>query len=86
VADYMIVTSHQQLGERFLTAEVAVALSHWPEWPLPGALEQIKWNQDGLEVQVRYLGDWVTADRLVSLGTALVSKLSSPVAVYGSKK
>jgi hypothetical protein len=37
LADYVVLTSHQQLGERFLTSEAALALSHWPEWPLPGA-------------------------------------------------
>ena len=77
LADYVVLTSHQQLGERFLTPEVALTLSHWPEWPLPGALEAINWSHDMLEIRVRYLGDWVTADRLVALGTALVSSLTS---------
>ena len=76
LSDYVIFTSHQQLGERFLTSEVALALSHWPGWPFPGALEEIKWSQKSLEIQVRYLGDWTTADRLVALGTALVSNIS----------
>ena len=79
LADYVVLTSHQQLGERFLTTEVALALSHWPEWPLPGALEEVKWSHDGLEIQARYGEDWVTADRLVALGTALVGNTSSQV-------
>jgi len=76
LSDYVVLTSHQQLGERFLTQEVALALSHWPEWPLPGALEEVTWDPHILEIQVRYFDDWATVDRLVALGTALVN---SPV-------
>lgn len=75
LADYVLYTSHQQLGERFLTADVALALSYWPEWPLPGSLEEVTWSHDALEIRVRYLGDWITADRLVALGLALVGNL-----------
>jgi len=76
LSDYMVLTSHQQLGDRFLTQEVALALSYWPEWPLPGALEEVTWDHHILEIQVRHFDDWATVDRLVILGTALVS---SPV-------
>ena len=78
LAEYVVLTSHQRLGERFLTPEVALALSHWPEWPLPGALESVNWSRERLEVEVRYVGDWATADRLVALGAALVSPLTPP--------
>ncbi len=78
LAEYVMLTSHQRLGERFLTPEVALALSHWPEWPLPGALEAVNWSRERLEIEVRYVGDWATADRLVALGAALVSQLTPP--------
>jgi hypothetical protein len=79
LSDYIVLTSHQQLGERFLTQEVALALSHWPEWPLPGALESVTWDPHILEIQVRHFDDWATADRLVALGTALVTSSQLPV-------
>jgi hypothetical protein len=77
LADYIILTSHQHLGELSLSPEVALALSHWPEWPLPGSLEEINWSHDGLTIQVRYFDDWTTADRLVGLGATLVSNLQA---------
>jgi hypothetical protein len=78
-----VLTSHKQLGERFLTQEVALALSHWPEWPLPGALEEVTWNHDSLEIQARYFDDWTTADRIVALGTALASSLAAQQVARG---
>lgn len=75
LSDYAVLTSHQQLAERFLTEEVALALSYWPDWPLPGALEEVTWDHDALHIQARYFDDWATVDRLVALGTALVSGL-----------
>lgn len=86
LVDYVVLTSHQQLGERFLTTEAAVALSYWPEWPLPGALEEIMWNDAGLEIRARYLGDWITADRLVALGTALVSNMAARRIAYRTEE
>lgn len=83
VSEYVVLTSHKQLGERFLTQEAALALSHWPEWPLPGALEEVTWSHDGLEIQARYFDDWTTADRIVALGTALASSLAAQQAARG---
>jgi hypothetical protein len=83
VSEYVVLTSHKQLGERFLTQEVALALSHWPEWPLPGALEEVTWNHDSLEIQARYFDDWTTADRIVALGTALASSLAAQQVARG---
>jgi hypothetical protein len=76
LVDYAILTSHQQLGDRFLTQEIALTLMHWPEWPLPGALEEVLWSRDHLDVQVRYFSDWATLDRTVALGVSFAESLT----------
>ena len=70
-----ILTSHQQLGERFLTKEIALALMHWPEWPLSGALEEVLWIRESLDIRVRSFSDWATLDRTVALGVAFAESL-----------
>ena len=71
-AEYVFMTTHDILAERCFSREVELALLNWPRWPAPGCLENVIWNRDELKISGRYHNDWLTLDRIVILGTALV--------------
>ncbi len=75
--NYLPLTTHRQLGRRYLTAEIALSLAPWPAWPRPGSLTEVTWHKEGLAIYGRYHDDWNTLSRLVALGTALIEAKAS---------
>ena len=77
-AAYKLLATHDMLGQRYFGREIELALSDWPRWPEPGAMEEVVWRRDGLSIRVRHKNDWLTLDRTILLGTALVENAGRP--------
>lgn len=69
---FVLLATHQLLGERYVTGAVRQVLAAWPLWPQPGALESVVWDAGGLVINGRFHDNWETIDRMVALGTALL--------------
>lgn len=74
-ARFAVFASHDQLAVRTVVPEVELELTDWPLWPELGSLERVVWNQHRLEIYGRFQRDWITLDRLVALGEALVASV-----------
>lgn len=73
-ARFLLLATHQRLGERYVGVAVRHFLHMWPLWPQVGALEDVQWNQTRLLINGRFDRNWETIDRIVALGTALVEE------------
>ena len=69
---FLLLSTHQLLGERHITPMVQEMLAGWPFWPQAGALEEVRWEGGVLVINGRFDRNWATIDRIVALGTALV--------------
>lgn len=69
---FLLLATHQLLGERHMTLPVQGMLADWPLWPQAGALEEVRWEGGMLVINGRFDRNWATIDRIVALGTALL--------------
>lgn len=71
--EFRLLVTHNQLGDRYFDADIAAAMLTWPAWPAAGALEEIVWDKGGLIIVARYDTDWQLFERMVRLGSQLVT-------------
>jgi hypothetical protein len=69
---YVLLATHEVLGERFFNREAELLFMNWPSWPAPAALEGLVWTREQLSIWVRHHNDWLSLDRIVNVGTTLV--------------
>ncbi|GAB4273356.1 MAG: hypothetical protein Kow0080_20860 [Candidatus Promineifilaceae bacterium] len=76
-SEFVLLVSHNSLGQRYFTAQTEYAMRKWPRWPTPGSLEEVIWNKNGLTVLGRSAAGWELLERLVTLGTIMAEQANT---------
>lgn len=76
-SEFVLLVTHNSLGERYFTAQTKRAMRTWPRWPAPGSLEEVIWNTQELTILGRSAAGWELLERLVTLGTIMADQANT---------
>jgi hypothetical protein len=76
-SEFVLLVTHNSLGQRYFTTQTERAMRKWPRWPAPGSLEEVIWNKQGLTVLGRSAAGWELLERLVTLGTIMADQANT---------